>query len=449
MIAVDRPDQPVRSRVVQVWATVVAGSAFGPYLVGGVRTEQLVVYLSAVAVVLVGWQAWLRNVPRHGPVPMLLIWTAMTAIATIGAFRPPLNQTTFGAGDLVSGLDNLLLPIAVILLVWQWSMHAPARDIAVAVSRVVVAVMLANTVIVVLAMIEGSYDAMPWLELFWARGDEGGVAVAELALTNGRYTGMFNQPTEAGIFYSLALCCLLYLVQVSGRPRTGRLALGAGGLIVGGAVTVSKVFLLGGIPVLVLLLMLDHRRRRRIALAAAAVVAIVVGLPTSGLSGGWYGIRTITALLDPETAGASTLTAGRLGDGGTLAEVGDQILAHNPWFGLGAAGLKAPYDSTWLEALVTTGIVGMGLVAATLVALIVQWYRGRRTRPRPEHLLGGAVLTVMIAGSIGMPSLTGNRVSTVAWLLLACLVLVTDRQVEEPEPGSGPRLHQLALGRDR
>ncbi|MGH3774016.1 MAG: O-antigen ligase family protein [Pseudonocardiaceae bacterium] len=358
-----------------------------------------------------------------GPAQVLLLWSALAAIAAVGAVWPPLNRTNYPVGNTVAGLDNYALPLAVILIVWFWSQLVSTRAIATVVSRVIVTAMLANAVISIVALFAGSYDATPWVKAFWMRGDEGGTAIATLALTNGRYTGIFNQPAEAGICYSLSLFCLFYLTQVAKRPRTGCLALGGVLLAVGGVLTVSKVFLLCGLPLILFMVLRDRRGRIAFAFVLVSILAIYQGLRQSELLRNWYALPAIQALLDPTQASTSTLTAGRLGSGGTLAYVGDQVLEHNRWFGLGAGGVQASYDSTWLEAIVTTGVVGTALIVAVLLALAVRWYRARGVQLRPEWTLAGATLVLAVGASLGMPSLTGNRVSTVTWLLLSCLVL--------------------------
>lgn len=417
------PGRPVESsRILCLWIAIVTAGAFGPYLVGGVRTEQLAVYLSAVAVALFGWTR-MRVRPDHGLVQVLLLWAALVAIAAVGAVWPPLNGTNYPAGNTVAGLDNYALPLAVIVIVGLWSQLTSTRVIATVIARVIVVAMMANSLISIIAMFIGSYAATPWVEEFWIRADEGGKAVAINALNMGRYTGIFNQPAEAGICYSLALFCLLYLAQVARRPRTGPLAAGGLLLVVGGVLTVSKVFLFCGLPLIVFMVLLDRHRRRRIALVFASIVAIYQGQQGPEFLNEWNGQDALAALFDPSRADASSLTAGRFGAGGTLAHVGDQVLDHHRWFGLGAGGVIAPYDSTWLEALVTTGVVGAALVAAVLLVLAVRWYGARRGQLRPEWTLAGATLVLAVGASLGMPSLTGNRVSTVMWLLLSCLVL--------------------------
>lgn len=55
----------------------------------------------------------------------------------------------------------------------------------------------------------GDYDQ---LMSAWWTGD-GGVSTAERAATMGRYSGIFNQPAEAGVAYSLGLIAAVYALR--------------------------------------------------------------------------------------------------------------------------------------------------------------------------------------------------------------------------------------------
>ncbi len=92
-------------------------------------------------------------------------------------------------------------------------------------------------------------------------------------------------------------------------------------------------------------------------------------------------------------------------------------------FGVGARGLTVSYDSTWIEAIIVAGSVGVLLLLLVHLGLLVRWIRLRAVLPRDEMILAGAVVVLAWGSSFGMPSLTGNRESSLLWILLSILVI--------------------------
>ncbi|THJ52760.1 hypothetical protein E7Y31_18590 [Candidatus Frankia alpina] len=100
-----------------------------------------------------------------------------------------------------------------------------------------------------LAVLGLAADLSPILAAFWGGEGLGGQSVAVLATGDGRLSGVFNQPVEAGAAYCLALFAAVHLLS---RPERGRdrpvvLALVVLPILVGGVLCVSKIFLLCGL----------------------------------------------------------------------------------------------------------------------------------------------------------------------------------------------------------
>ena len=109
--------------------------------------------------------------------------------------------------------------------------------------------------------------------------------MAANAASDGRYTGIFNQPAEAGIAYGVALLLLTWLARTrewKPFPVTCAAAL----VITGGVLTVSKVFLLCAAPVAGLTV-LRGRARIRVAVTAGAGAAGLWLAGTAGMLPAW------------------------------------------------------------------------------------------------------------------------------------------------------------------
>jgi hypothetical protein len=388
-------------------------AALGPYTpVTGVRTEQVAVYAALVFGLL--RLNWVRGRVPARVVPPAVLMATLAFIAILGGVDRVPNLTGFVSGGLVAGLDNVLLPVATIGAVWLATTRCSNLDQPLLVAcRIVVWAAVANTAAATLSI---TMDLTPVLARFWENGSA--QAVAERAAQLGRFTGIFNQPAEAGLFYGVALIVALFLY----REHHVRLAVVTPVIVAGGVLTVSKVFLLLGLPIaLVLLLRIRERRGWRLVGVGAAVSAgslVAVTWSETHWTGGTY----LARLFVPSAGGGSTVdlyTAGRLGGASTLRALVESVLDTAPWFGVGVQGLAVAYDNGWVEALVVGGLAGAVVYSLVLAYLFVAW---RRTPAGPAADLLGGLAVLLLGASVGLPALTANRVATIVWILLVLLL---------------------------
>jgi len=130
----------------------------------------------------------------------------------------------------------------------------------------------------------------------------------------------------------------------------------------------------------------------------------------------------LRSLLHPSGSLAVQYSAGRYSTSAGLGPVAADVFHASPWYGFGAGGLDAAYDSLWVQALVLAGTVGLIIAVAFLLMLVFRLWRLRRVTKRPEWNLAAAALVLAIGGSSGLPALTANRDSTLLWLILGVLV---------------------------
>ncbi len=406
-------DSPIATRWGRLIVIGLTVAAFGPYLAPGVRTEQVAVYGAAAVLCLVG--LWLRPRFTSTAVWALGAHLSLAAVATVGVVLPPQNYTLYEAGDVVAGLDNIVLPLVVVGVVGMLvgAGADPARMLR-AVCTVTVVAMGANALLAVSSAAGVENDLLAQFRLF---GD--GESVADRAEQLGRFSGIFNQPAEAGVLYSVAVLAALYLYQ----RQVGKLAIALLLLSVGGVLSVSKIFLLVGAPIGIAYVILATGRKQRLSAAAAASIA--AWFTADAYLDQWDGQRFAMRLL-PGSGGSDDqlglYTAGRVGGESSLQQAVDVMTALSPASGMGFGGLRVAYDNGWVEALVVAGVIGVILHTAVLTALAVGWLRARSHRP--ESAFTGALILVLICASTGLPALTANRCATVVWLLLGLLLLV-------------------------
>lgn len=407
-----------RDRKTLWWARVVCLSAFGPYVTGSARTEQIVVFASLAFILITGWPRMV-NAP-FGPAPFLLAWGGLYAVMLIATAFRPFDPGFYGPQPVSHALSAMALPLALMVITWYWTLRASAAALIGAVAPLIVGGMCVNTVLELVQLSAGKAAAVGVLPRFWS-APGAVVTVAGNAAQNGRYTGIFDQPAEAGIAYGVALLCLIWLAR---RHLAGtRVTVAAGVLLAaGGVITLSKVFLLAAVPIAVVTVLRGHARIRAVMLAGMAGGMLWLA-GTAGLLPAWHlGGVALNGLAHPATSLTGTWTAGRYGTGGKLGPATADVLHAAPWSGFGAGGLGVPYDSLWLEVLAVSGILGAVLAAAVLVMLAVRWARMRASLGRAEWHLAGGVLVLAVAASAGIPSLTANRAASLLWLILGVLV---------------------------
>jgi hypothetical protein len=397
------------------WARIVCLSAFGPYVTGSARTEQIVVFASLLLILVTGWPRMVNA--KFGPAPFLLAWGSLVTVMLISTVFRPFDPGYYGSQPPSHALSAMLLPLALMVITWYWTLSAEPVSLVRAVAPLIVTALCADTVIEFAQLSEGR-AALGVLPRFWD-ADPSVWSVAANAAGNGRYTGIFDQPAEAGIAYGVALLLLVWLARQALRPAlvTGAAVL----LTAGGVLTLSKVFLLAALPVAVFTVF-RGRARLRAAVTAAACGGLLWCAGAAGLLPGWRaGSVSLAALASPQSLTA-TYTAGRYGAGGTLGPVAADVLRVAPWGGFGAGGVGVPYDSLWLQVLAVSGALGVALALAVFGMLAWRLAALRAVMARADWHLACGVAVLAAAASLGIPSLTANRAATMLWLVLGVLV---------------------------
>lgn len=407
-------------RWVSVLFVILVASAFGPYIYGGFRTDQPLVYgLVLFTAVFVPWR-WL-TLPSPAPIlPMIFNWSIYAVIAAIGVVQPVQQSLPWLPGSALAGLDNVLLPIAAMLLVVMYVRPDTRERVLRVTCKAIVFFAMVNGVI---ALLETRRDLAPILQHWWSSSavNEAGVsATATLAAQYGRYGGLLNHPAEAGLLYGIAACAALYVW----RERPGRLYLVLTPIMLGGLVSVSKIFLLVALPI-VLWQVLRSRRSKYGLLFVGGFIAIAV--LQSGVLSKWRGTGFLGQLFSSTTSDGflAHYSAGRFGSGSTLGVVISAIWHVSPLIGVGARGAQVAYDNGWVEAMVNAGAIG---VTCYTIALFLMVRLARRLDGDEKALAWGLTLIAGI-GSLGLPTLTANRSGLLLWLLIG--TLATQRSADE------------------
>lgn len=401
-----------RGQVPEFYLGVVLGlAAFGPYVLPGVRTEQLAVY--ACATLLLAFASGRRVAKTFPPIYLFLLalWLLYVASATVSSLVDPPRLPQFIRGNFLAGVDNLLLPVAALLIPAMLHRRGQIPAFFRGLVGTVILATLANAMVSIIS-VQASLDA--YLQPFWTTASEAG-SVGERAAVMGRFSGIFNQPAEAGAMYSVA--AVLVLMALKERPVLQGISLTL--ISVGGILSVSKLYLIVGLFT-VSLWWLRHGKRK--AWSFAVVVAATASLAYSGVLNHWVGLQYFLRLLRPDQSSSwlTLYTAGRLGQGSSVFDPIRVVASYDPLIGVGFQGIQIAYDNGWAEAFVMAGIVGVVVLSLVMALVAIAGFASRASH-------GGTLLALAligVLGSVGIPLLTANRVASVYWLSVGSLILL-------------------------
>ncbi len=136
------------------WSRITCLAAFGPYVSGHARTEQIVVFASCAWVLVTGWERILRA-RVLAQMPVMVLWAGTYAVMLIASISRPVDLGFYGAQPASHALSFMLLPLALMVVTWYWALSAPAAALIRAVTKVLVAAMIVNAVIAAAQFLTG------------------------------------------------------------------------------------------------------------------------------------------------------------------------------------------------------------------------------------------------------------------------------------------------------
>jgi hypothetical protein len=268
----------------------------------------------------------------------------------------------------------------------------------------------------------------------------GGGGVWERAACNGRFTGIFNQPMEAGLAYLVAF---ILVMRMSARLSRFTLVLFLYMICIGGGLTISKVFLFGAPVVFVVSLFVYRKQAKTLLLAVAVpfVLALAILLLRDRTL---PGVKYFGRFFDSQSYGGegggilNLLTSGRIRFEHGAFVVNDPNLwipawRDHRWLGFGFMSTNSPMDTMFVFAFYQGGLVASALLFASMAWLgvggLVKAFRRSDWVPL---LLAFALLF----SCFGSPAYYLNRVSPLFWGVYVLTVTLACRKIVAKD-GSG------------
>jgi hypothetical protein len=378
----------------------------------GVRLEHVILYPLALYTVFL--YAFSPQSLIKQQLLLFSLWGTMAIlflIRSLAEVGEGLNITRF-----LSDSENFLQPLAILIFFLFLHKFADSKEYKKRIQKtfnVIVFMLCLNTL---WSLVNIFTDMTAINVLFWGSAD----SVSSRAITNGRFSGIFNQPMEAGVAYSLGLMIWLYLMSYR-RKVVMRNVLGMILLVAGGLLTVSKVFLFGGLPLFLLGVFLNKNVRNTLLKIIFIITIVGYGAYYFFLKT-WTGFDYLLRFFGSNQDFITLLTAGRFGDNSQQAEFFAVAWKDNWLLGQGFGAYEI-YDSAYFNIFANGGLIGMVLyvlVLLMLVTLCVLYVSNQGFTPETKLFLG-IVIMVTFAG-FGAPVFTLNRVSILVWVTLGMLI---------------------------
>ena len=385
-----------------------------PYLTSGVRVEHLA--LPALA----GWaMLHARRVHTDTLLTVAGIMGACLAAALFSSF----SYETGMMADPLSQFIRILMP-AFMLIAFPVVLPQDANCSVLAAKAITVAGALTGAFTAATLVSSFAADLLP----LWVQGGEGGTWLSSQDV--GRYTGIFNQPIEAGIFYSVALISAVHTWRYSTFPRMIIIVCIAA-IIFGGSASLSKNFIVLGFGAALGYAFMSGLLSRSLALALSVPILIASPMALEKVN-----LSYIRSLQDLYYQGGflAALSAGRFGtEDGSVSILFDLLVSSGGWITGKGLGSQLPLDNGFIEYFYQGGIVAL---VGYLLTLSVFSYIGWRNRRRADGRLLLVLAGYIWLASTGGPVLTANRAGVEIVLLAVASVvgLRQARMIEERSP---------------
>lgn len=386
-------------------------AALGPYLIAGLRLDHVVVLLLGTFCILFAVMMRTTMPERLVVLTITLLAGALVTMISDYVVAPHYREASY-----MSGIGRLLFPVLIISIS---AFVISKRDFlddsrAKYFFSVIVWVAALSGFITVLSV----FVDLTWIENMYSVGDDGGVWAQSNSI--GRHTGLFNQPLEAGVFYSTALFVAIFIryseIRVSWNTTVVIFF-----IVAGGAMSLSKNFVIVAVVLSLYFLYALNRRTffRLIIFILFLLIVIGVGVYNYADSSLSF-LESLYALYERDGLLAA-LTAGRYGShSGAESDVEEMyrlFLTQAPLTGFGV-NTRLPLDSGYLEYGYQGGVFALLSNILFFVTLLI--YSIKAVGNYSKLLFVLAVYGII--ASLGGPVITANR-ANISYIFCICVCL--------------------------
>ncbi len=402
-------------------------SAFGPYAFGGsgIRVEHLVIYPMSIYFLFFFDKNYKLDKSIFGLIIIhVFILISISLITIIGKY-PILNYY-----KLFADIENHLQPIATIFLVsfvFYKTNDEDKKLLFFFVLKTLLFVMMINTFIAITTFF---FDTWQFLKYFVGDSisDASDSIAGRVLKDNGRILGIFGQPFEAGISYSIALFSI-YLLHENKQIVGFKLYFSILIIFIGGILTVSKIFFPLTFVILFVLLFLN----KKINYKHFFYFFIFLILFILTISKYWNGFDYLLRLFyigdyaNNDEGIVSLMSAGRFGsDDQLILKMFKNVLNESPFFGYGFGTLDGATDNGFYEYFSLGGI--LGLILYIIVYFILFYFGIKYYKYSKIGKFYFSFLIFIFFADMGCPAFTINRASILLITTLISTISIMKRE---------------------
>lgn len=388
-------------------------SAFGIYIGFGIRVDQLILYPSSVLFFLISALTKQKILKKYFNI--FILWLFIVVVGLI------VTIVTYSDGEIfkiIGDTESFVQPLALMVLFMFLTIKPSELNVSNQLQRagkVLIVMLSLNTVFIFVSL----FTDITRIGLYFWGGTED-LSVAARAMTNGRFSGIFNQPMEAGVMYSIGLLIWLYLSEKI-RITKLRYIIGLCLIVIGGLITVSKVFLFGGLPLFFIGLLFNKKKSRMIF--SLTFWLIMLGyIANLFLIKTWSGYDYLLRFSNSNENFIQLITAGRYGgQDSELSIYFSEVWHSSPIYGRGF-GVTHTYDSGYFRVFAVGGSIDLIVYLVILLGFIVFGLKFlRQNRFKSESKLFVMLVILIIGSDFGSPTLTLHRITIVLWIFIGML----------------------------
>lgn len=421
-------------------AILIVVACFGPYLGTGfgLQITHILIYgffLMALPLFFLDLKTQASSFTKHIGAfwTLIVLWSAASTYVNYSLLLNPSVKHIVSRGEKF--IEPLVLTLVMSACLKRRLKSGGPSSMIMEIGKVALFLAALNSVAAIVQATLPAVALKPILSSFWQdAGEFKRVPVAVAAASMGRFTGIFNQPIEAGDMYLLVLLLWFYSLAKAKKWPGIMEVIAVSLVVVGGLLSVSKVFLIGA-PILAGIYMFSSgKAMRRTVVLLLLISPVIIFLAQLVLSDTATGAR-LTKMLSytDSTDVMSRYTAGRFTSGGARGGIIDEfreVWSRSPWLGTGI-GSYSTVDNAYFEIYASGGCMALFLYIGMLAYALFRAIRSKFRGSEEGQLLLVVVLLLMGAG-MGAPVLTLNRFSPIVWIVLAVLGAgIADRSAKQ------------------
>jgi hypothetical protein len=271
---------------------------------------------------------------------------------------------------------------------------------------------------------------LKWMLKYYISDIDSDLGLWNQVYSLGRYIGLFTQPIEAGIFFSMALFVLVYMYKVRYIGKSS-FYLSSIIILVGGMISLSKNFYLIAIVCAILLYgQLSYwKPSRYITLILISSLFIFIFIFSIDLTYTNY-MNSLIEIYQRDGLTAA-LTAGRFGgDNMTKVEIMFNEFWHKGFFtGFGISS-SSVLDNGFLEYAYQGGIFSLiGYIFFIINGFVISYINRKDLTSKFLNI----IFVYVLIASVGGPVITSNRSNIIVLILICSLVVFKDNKLLKNE----------------